>query len=248
MEGPATHVMTLSSGDGLPNEVGFESYIYEDCPGKHGGSLFTETCMSGHVFDYGADNCIKYEVNMGVHSKYSGTYYVKCDAVDCCKDASTQALPDVKKWDIGQAKKSAITHMEATDLDDLDGHVAGADTWLEDISAFSAHVKYTYYITQSENGDVISHAIDYEAPGAAPGRILYGNFTVKHADDLDAFREVFKAPAACLKNNVLHCNDAHMAKWDRKFQGRSMPACGSLGQLVSIRLGITFSVWRCILS
>merc|ERR1712070_410223 len=55
----------LSSGDGLPNQVGPESYIYEDCPGKHGGSLFTETCMSGHVFDYGADNCIKYEVNMG---------------------------------------------------------------------------------------------------------------------------------------------------------------------------------------
>merc|ERR1712007_131590 len=111
-------------------------------------------------------------------------YYVKCDSVDCCKDASTQALPDVKKWDIGQGKKSAITHMDATDLDDLDGHVAGADTWLEDIGVLGAHVKYTYYITQSEIGDVISHAIDYEAPGAAPGRILYGNFTAKHADEL----------------------------------------------------------------
>merc|ERR1712211_113958 len=61
----------LSSGDGLPNEVGLESYIYEDCPGKHGGSHFTETCMSGHVFDYGADNCIKHEVNMGVKSPYT---------------------------------------------------------------------------------------------------------------------------------------------------------------------------------
>merc|ERR1712137_922398 len=108
--------------------------------------------------------------------------------VNCCKDGDMGG-PDVKKWDIGQAKKSTITHMEAIDLDDLDGHVAGADTWLEDISAFSAHVKYTYYITQSDNGDVISHAIDYEAPGASPGRILYGNFTVKHAEELDAFRE-----------------------------------------------------------
>merc|ERR1719316_1515005 len=133
---------------------------------------------------------------MGVHSPYSGTYYVKCDAVDCC---TADEIPSLKQWDIGQAKKSEITHMEATDLDDLDGHVTGADTWLEDISAFAAHVKYTYYITQADNGDVISHAIDYEAPGTSPGRILYGNFTVKHADELAAFREVFKAPEACLK-------------------------------------------------
>merc|ERR1712224_35199 len=146
-------------------------------------------------------------------SKYTGTYYVKCDAVDCCKDDSPdEDYPDVKKWDIGQAKKSAITHMEATDLDDLDGHVAGADTWLEDISAFKAHVKYTYYITQ-KGDDVISHAIDYSAPGTAPGRILYGNFTVKHADELDAFREVFHAPEACLKNNVLTCPPDLVAKW-----------------------------------
>merc|ERR1711896_120147 len=115
------------------------------------------------------------------------------------------------------AKKSNVTHMDATDLDDLDGHVAGADTWLEDISVLSAHVKYTYYITQSENGDVISHAIDYSAPGAAPGRILYGNFTAKHADELDAFREVFKAPDECLKPNTLHCNDEDVERWDRKF-------------------------------
>jgi hypothetical protein len=213
----------LSPGDGLPGQVGFESDISEDCPGTHGGQLYSETCMSGHVFDYGADNCIKYEVNMGVHSKYSGTYYVKCDAVDCCKDARIQGPPDVKKWDIGQAKKSAVTHMDATDLDDLDGHVAGADTWLEDISAFAAHVKYTYYITQSENGDVITHAIDYEAPTVAPGRILYGNFTAKHADELDLFRDVFKAPASCLKDNTLHCNDQNMEKWDRKYLSRSEP-------------------------
>merc|ERR1719329_209894 len=113
---------------------------------------------------------------MGLHSKYTGTYYVKCDAVNCCKDARIQGAP---------------------------------------------HVKNTYYITQSENGDVISHAIDYEAPGAAPGRILYGNFTVKHLEELDAVREVFKAPDACLANNVLHCNSESMEKWDAKFQARS---------------------------
>jgi len=212
----------LSSGDGLPNQVGLESYIYEDCPGTH-GTHYTETCMSGHVFDYGADNCIKYEINMGLHSKYTGTYYVKCDAVNCCKDERIQGAPDVKKWDIGQGKKSEITQMEATDLDDLDGHVAGADTWLEDMKVLGAHVKYTYYITQSENGYVITHAIDYSAPTVAPGRILYGNFTAKHVDEIDAFREVFKAPDACLANNVLHCNNEHMEKWDRKLPGRSQP-------------------------
>jgi hypothetical protein len=209
----------LSSGDGLPDTVGLESYIFEE------GCEKSDTCMRAHVFDYGADNCIKYEVNFGSKSKLSGTYYVKCDAVNCCKDARVQGPPDVKQWDIGQAKKSNVTHMDATDLDDLDGHVAGADTWLEDIQAFSAHVKYTYYITQNDNGDVISHAIDYEAPGAAPGRILYGNFTVKHADEIDAFREVFKPPAACLKPNTLHCNSANMEKWDRKYlsRGQAVP-------------------------
>jgi hypothetical protein len=206
----------LSSGDGLPDTVGLESYIYEDCPGKHGGNHFTETCMSGHVFDYGADNCIKYEVNMGVHSQYTGTYYVKCDSVNCCKN-SAQDESEVKKWDSGQGKKSQITHMEATDLDDLDGHVAGADTWNEFINVLGAFsVNYTYYITQSGD-DIISHAIDYSAPGAAPGRILYGNFTAKHADELDAFREVFKAPAECLKPNTLICSQDDTEKWDRKF-------------------------------
>merc|ERR1719152_665770 len=132
-----------------------------------------------------------------------------------------------------QAKKSAITHMEATDLDDLDGHVTGADTWLEDISALKAHVKYTYYIHQAENGDIISHAIDYEAPTVAPGRILYGNFTVKHLEELDAFRQVFKAPDACLANNVLHCNDETMQKWDAKLQGRSTVAGSCTGGSLS---------------
>jgi len=169
--------------------------------------------MRGHVFDYGADNCIKYEVDAGFHSKYSGTFYVKCDSVNCCRD---QDYPDVKQWDIGQGDglKSVITHLEATDLDDLDGHVSGADTWLEDIKLFSAHVKYTYYITQ-KGDDIISHAIDYSAPGAAPGRILYGNFTVKHADELEEFRKVFHAPDACM-GNVMTCPPDLTEKWGRK--------------------------------
>jgi len=78
-----------SIGDGLPGQAGKESYIYEGC------KKTSDTCMNGHVFDYGANNCIKYEVDRGFDSKYSGTYYVSCDAVDCCK--SGNGLPDLKK-------------------------------------------------------------------------------------------------------------------------------------------------------
>ena len=55
--------------------------------------------------NYGADTCIKYEVDMGLYSRYTGTYYVACDAVNCCKGNA----PDVKKWDIGQSKSSTIS-------------------------------------------------------------------------------------------------------------------------------------------
>merc|ERR1719258_565948 len=72
-----------SIGDGSPDYgTGLESYIYEDCGHP---SRTSETCMHGHVFDYGATNCVKYEVDMGVDSLYTGTFYVACDAVDCCK-------------------------------------------------------------------------------------------------------------------------------------------------------------------
>ena len=87
----------MSSGDGLPGKTGKESYIYEDC------KVPTDTCMQGHVFNYGQDACVKYEVNRGIHSHYTGMYYAKCYSVDCCvKDKHVR--PNIKKWDIGQAK------------------------------------------------------------------------------------------------------------------------------------------------
>jgi hypothetical protein len=89
----------MSTGDGLKGETGKESYIYDEC--KAGP---TDTCMKGHKWDYGP-SCIKYEVDRGNASPYSGTYYVKCDAVNCCQAESHHARPDVKKWDIGQAGK-----------------------------------------------------------------------------------------------------------------------------------------------
>merc|ERR1712118_577665 len=67
-----------------------------------------------------------------------------------------------------------------------------------------------------DNGDVISHRIDYEAPGTAPGSILYGNFTVQH--DFDAFKEAFFAlPEACQSNQVMSCGDETVEQIGRKY-------------------------------
>ena len=81
-----------SSGDGLPNEIGKESYIYEDC------KVTSDECKQAHIFDYGADNCIKYEINAGFKSNTTGTFLVKCDAVDCCWEGEHYGdRPDVKR-------------------------------------------------------------------------------------------------------------------------------------------------------
>merc|ERR1711907_813733 len=86
-----------STGDGLQGQTGLESYLYQ--PGKE-----NDGSMRAHKWDYGADNCIKYEIDQGFKGAWSGSYYVKCDAVDCCKDDSVDDPPDVKQWDIPQAK------------------------------------------------------------------------------------------------------------------------------------------------
>ena len=41
--------------------------------------------------------------------------------------------------------------------------------------------------------------------------------------DLATFRDVFKAPPACLKRNVLKCHSDQVDEWDRKyFSGKPM--------------------------
>jgi len=209
----------MSTGDGLPGETGLESYIYEDCKEK------SDTCMAGHVFNYGADNCIKYEVDRG-HSQFSGTFYVKCDAVDCCTAGSAQ-VPDVKKWDIGQAGaflQDKVTYLGKKDTTGLnDEPVKGADTYFEEFNIpFAKNIKanYTYYVT-TNGTDVITHRIEYGVTGQTAGRILYGDFKVQH--NLTAFRKVFEAPAECLKRNTVTCSDAQMKAWDRKYFNKGAP-------------------------
>lgn len=212
-----------STGDGEPGKTGLESYIYEDCKET------SDTCMKGHVYNYGADTCIKYEVDRGERSEYSGTYYVKCDSVNCCKGddgPERHAAPDVKKWDIGQAGRllrDNITYLGKLQTTELNGKTVTADAWNElfNLPMTKDKINYTYFVTASGN-DTITHRIDYSVPGlpkVPAGAILYGNFTVQH--DLDTFRDVFKAPAECLKPNTLKCTKDKIQEWERKYFSHS---------------------------
>eukprot|EP00940_MAST-03C_sp_MAST-3C-sp2_P003191 g3191.t1 len=199
-----------STGDGEPGAIGKESYLF--CDGKEQ----SDDCIRAHVFDYGADTCIKYEINRGFHSPYSGTFYVKCDATDCCKEGGAgDGIPEVKEWDIGQSRFSKISYLGKNDTTELnDKVVKDADVWAESfkIPFTKVSVNYTYFIT-TEGNDTISHRIDYGAPGAQ-GSILYGDFQVVH--DIDSFKSVFQPPAECLKRNVLTCSDKKVQEWNRK--------------------------------
>merc|ERR1712100_609871 len=204
-----------STGDGLKGKTGKESYIYEDCKTP------SPTCLHAHIWDYGADTCIKYEINGGFHYPGTGQYYVKCDAVDCCKAANPDHQePNPKKWDIEPSSWWAsrkTTYSGKHDTTELNNEtVTGADVWNSLMSVPLTHgkasINYTYHITKQGN-DTISHRIDYSVPGipkVPAGHILYGNFTPQH--DLAAFRKVFMPPPACLKHNVLTCQGKQVKK------------------------------------
>ena len=181
--------------------------------------------MNGHVFNYGADTCIKYEVQQGFHSKFTGTYYVKCDQVNCCKGGDPdQTDPDIKKWDIGQASSlmhDNITYLGKRETTELNGTKVTADAWSElfDIP-FTKHklqANYTFYVTKNGT-DTITHRIDYAVAGQTSGEILFGDFKPQH--DLDTFRKAFEAPAECLKPNTLTCPTKQMKEWDAKYFSR----------------------------
>merc|ERR550514_686880 len=205
----------MSTGDGLPGEVGLESYLFLE---KDEGDF------QGHVWDYG-ESCKKYELNS--HFKETspafrgGTFYYKCDNIDCCFDgtgATIVNIPDVKKWDIStQGKYSGVKvqfdgFKDTTEL--YDNVIPGAEQWSEKHRLMN--VNYTYHLHREDNGDIISHRIDYSAPGAAPGSILYGNFTVQH--DIDTFKQAaFTLPAQCQSGYVRGCGDTDVDEIERKY-------------------------------
>jgi len=204
----------LSQGDGIPGQVGLESYLYLE---KDEGDF------SGHVWDYG-ESCKKFELDS--HFKehtadfLSGTWYYKCDNVNCCFDGAgtypPTEIPDVKKWDISSKGMGVKVQFDGfKDTTELyDNLIPGAEQWSEKHRLMS--VNYSYHLHREDNGDVITHRIDYEAPATSPGSILYGNFTVQH--DIDAFKKAFfTLPAACQTSRVMSCGPDKVEQIERKY-------------------------------
>merc|ERR1712139_41229 len=111
------------------------------------------------------------------------------------------------------------TYLGKIDTTELDGRAVKADAWNElfDLPFTKAKINYTYFVTVNGN-ETISHRIEYSVPGepkVPAGAILYGNFTVQN--DLDSFRDVFKAPSECLRPNTLKCPDSKIQQWERKY-------------------------------
>eukprot|EP00912_Choanoflagellata_sp_UC4_P001841 UC4_evm2s1183 len=158
------------------------------------------------------------EIDRGIHSKLTGVYYVKCDAVNCCKGNKPGERVEPKKWDIGQTKLGdKIEYLGKKETKELYNKTVEADTWLEEIPLpfTKLHIKYTYYI--STNGsDTITHRIDFNGNTSnSIGAILYGDFQVQH--DIESFRDVFRPPSECLARNVDPCAEDKMAEWDEKY-------------------------------
>jgi hypothetical protein len=209
----------LSTGDGIAGEVGLESYMYLE---KDEGDF------QGHVWDYG-ESCKKFELDSHFSKEagrafLSGTWYYKCESVNCCFSGGPgdqyppADIPDLKKWDIStQGKLSGVKvqfdgFKDTTEL--YDKVIPGAEQWSEKHRIMS--VNYSYHLHREDNGDVISHRIDYVAPGTAPGSILYGNFSVQH--DFDAFKQAFFAlPEACQSSQVMSCGDEKVEQIERKY-------------------------------
>ena len=103
----------------------------------------------------------------------------------------------MKQWDIatpgrfGFTKTKFLGYIDTTELND--NPVVGAETWSERHSPVKfLGVNYTYRMHREDTGDIITHRIDYEAPGVSPGSILYGNFSVQH--DVEVFKTAFTIP------------------------------------------------------
>jgi hypothetical protein len=202
-----------STGDGLPGQIGQETYIYEEYPNKGGPA----EGLRGHIFDYGA-SCKKIEVSPNSLKHPEGDFYIGCDGgLDCCIGDTDV---DVKKWDI-DASNSQITtkYVGVQDTTELNGKsVKNAEVWAESVKLpfTKFHVDYTYYITRN-GSDIISHRIDFSAAGTGvnASTILYGNFQPLH--NLTELRAAFMPPPACLKPNTLTCPSKKVIEWEKKY-------------------------------
>lgn len=197
----------LSKGDGLPNQVGQESYIWDDA-----------RKIRAHWYKY--DGCQKLSIHdpSQVHHVTRGerNFYLGCDAVDCCYGDYS-----MKQWDIGMGTNSKVTFVGYEDTTELkDNPVAQAEHWHEEIPLLFTQYKiqYDHYVSRADTGDIISHRINFNSTAGLfpPGEILYSDFQVQH--DLDAFiQNEFQIPQQCLRNNLLNCDGDSVARWETTY-------------------------------
>merc|ERR1711862_29050 len=107
------------------------------------------------------------------------------------------------------AKGGLLTKVGFVGIEDTtelnDNPVTGAEHWnTKSVLPKVLSVTYDYFLHREENGDVISHRINFNTSVQQEGSILYGNFQVAH--DIDAHRELFAVPDQC-KGNILDCCD-----------------------------------------
>merc|ERR1712151_352709 len=96
-------------------------------------------------------------------------YYLKCDAVDCCKCDSDAP----KEWDIQSGLFTKVNFVGYEDTTELnDNPVSGAEHWTQTtLLPKVLGVSYDYYLHR-EGEDVISHRIDYSTTANVSGSIL----------------------------------------------------------------------------
>jgi hypothetical protein len=203
----------LSKGDGLPNTIGQESYVWAE---KNADRPHT---IKAHWYKY--DDCQKLSLHdpNQLHHIQGGerNYYLKCDSLDCCYSDFS-----MKQWDIGTpgpfTTTSFVAYEDTTELND--NPVSQAEHWHEENKLLMTPYKVTYdhFISRGNDTDIISHRINYGDTGnlTAPGEILYANFQVQH--DVDAFiQKEFQLPEQCNRNNLLKCGDGNVRQWEAKF-------------------------------
>ena len=223
----------MSTGDGEPGLIGFEAYLYEPECKQINKTGCDEKALQGHVWDYGPA-CKKIEVKYNHEdsaypkdARWSGTFYIKCDLLDCCWDGESEVRPtppDVKQWDIDPPGKfDNTTYLGKHNTTELyDNPVIDADVWRNvDLIPGTEHrlaIRYDYFITKPGR-DVITHRIHYDGADVPPGDILYGNFTVIQPPEIIAFREMFKPPAACGPDipGPRLCDPPKVKEWNRKY-------------------------------
>jgi hypothetical protein len=194
----------LSKGDGLPNQVGQESYVWDDA-----------RKIRAHWYKY--DGCQKLSIKdpNQLHHVSGGerNYYLGCDAVDCCYGSFS-----MKQWDIGMGTSSKVSFVGYEDTTELnDNPVAQAEHWHEEIPLLftSYKLQYDHFVSRADSGDIISHRINFNSTGGLfdAGEILYSDFQVQH--DIDAFiQSEFQIPQQCLKNNLINCESSRVAQWE----------------------------------